>query len=74
LLLAVIAAALATLVAAGAGWPVLAGAAGAGLVISLGIVVGRDAGRSRRERAWDLEALGVGLLAVAWLAGIPLTS
>ena len=72
LLLAVIAAAITTLAAAGAGAPVLAAAIGAGLVICLGIVVGRDAGRSRRERAWELEAVGVGLLAVAWLAGIPL--
>ena len=47
-------------------------ATGAGLVIGLGIVVGRDLAPSRRERAWELEAVGVGLLAVAWLAGIPL--
>ncbi len=72
LLLAVIVAAIATLAAAGAGGPVIAAATGAGLVIGLGIVVGRDPGLSRRERAWELEAVGVGLLAVAWLAGIPL--
>lgn len=42
---------------------------GAGLVIGLGVVVGRRGGASRRERAWELEAIGVGLLAAAWLAG-----
>lgn len=74
LLLAVVVAAIATLIAAGAGGGVLAAAAGASLLICLGIGIGRDAARSGRERAWELEAVGVGLLAVAWLAGIPLAS
>ena len=34
--------------------------AGAWLVIGLGIAVGRDGGAARRERAWELEAVGVG--------------
>jgi 4-hydroxybenzoate polyprenyltransferase len=72
LLLVVVVVALATLAAAGAQVAVLAAAGVAGLVIAVGVIVGRDAGRSGRERAWELEAVGVGLLAIAWLAGIPL--
>ena len=72
LLLLVVVVALATLAAAGAQVPVLGAAGVAGLVIAVGVVVGRSAGRSGRERAWELEAVGVGLLAIAWLAGIPL--
>ena len=54
--------------------PVLAavGAVGASLVIGLGVALGRAGDAARRERAWELEAVGVGLLAAAWLAGIPL--
>jgi len=71
LLLVVVIAAIATMAATAA--PVeLAAAAVAGLVIGGGVVAGRDAGRVGRERAWELEAVGVGLLAIAWLAGIPL--
>jgi 4-hydroxybenzoate polyprenyltransferase len=72
LLLVVVVAALATLVVAGAQPFVLAAAAVAGLVIGVGVGVGRGAGRSGREGAWELEAVGVGLLAIAWLAGITL--
>jgi 4-hydroxybenzoate polyprenyltransferase len=72
LLLVVVVVALATLAAAGAQIAVLGAAGVAGLVIAAGVVVGRVAGRSGRERAWELEAVGVGLLAIAWLAGIPL--
>ena len=42
---------------------------GAGVVIGLGASVGRRGDATRRERAWELEAIGVGLLAAAWLAG-----
>ena len=72
LLLVVVVLAIATLVAAGAQVAVLGAAGVGGLVIASGVVVGRDAGRPERERAWELEAVGVGLLAIAWLAGIPL--
>ena len=47
-------------------------AVGASLVIGLGVALGRRGDAARRERAWELEAVGVGLLAAAWLAGIPL--
>ena len=73
LLLGVVVAALATMLsgAAGAAEVVTAGIAAAVLVVSLAI--GRVADPGRRERAWELEALGLALLAVAWLTGLPLT-
>jgi 4-hydroxybenzoate polyprenyltransferase len=37
-------------------------------VICVGVIVGRSADSGRRERAWELEAVGVGLLAASWLA------
>jgi 4-hydroxybenzoate polyprenyltransferase len=45
---------------------------GAAAVIAGGLALGRDRGASpaRRERAWEVEAVGVALLAAAWLAGI----
>jgi len=48
------------------GWLALVGAC---VVIGLGVLIGRRGDASRRERAWELEAIGVGLLAAAWLAG-----
>ena len=50
----------------------LVAAIGASLVIATGIAIGRRGDAARRERAWELEAVGVGLLAAAWLAGVPL--
>jgi 4-hydroxybenzoate polyprenyltransferase and related prenyltransferases len=71
LLSCVVVAAIATLAASGASPVASAAAIGAGLVIGLGVLVGRGGDRVRRERAWELEAVGVGLLAMAWLAGGP---
>ena len=48
----------------------LAAAVGAGAVIGLGVVAGLRRGRRRRQRAWEIEAVGLGLLAAAWLAGV----
>jgi 4-hydroxybenzoate polyprenyltransferase len=44
----------------------------AGAVIVIGLAIGHGPGASpaRRERAWEMEAVGVALLAAAWLAGI----
>lgn len=69
----VIVAAIITLAAAGGVSPaaVLA-AAGAAVLIAVGVVIGRTGDRVQRERAWELEAVGLGVLAVAWLAGIRL--
>ena len=53
--------------------PVIAALA-AGLIITGGIALGRRGDALRRERAWECEAVGVGLLAAAWLAGVPLAS
>jgi 4-hydroxybenzoate polyprenyltransferase len=50
----------------------IAGALGATVVIGTGIALGRRGDAARRERAWELEAIGVGLLAAAWLASVPL--
>jgi 4-hydroxybenzoate polyprenyltransferase len=71
LLVAVVGTAVVTLAMTGeaAAWT-RALALGAGVVIGAGIVLGWTGGSARRERAWELEAVGLGLLAVAWLAGI----
>jgi 4-hydroxybenzoate polyprenyltransferase len=42
---------------------------GAAIVVLAGVALGRGASAPRRERAWEVEAVGVALLAVAWLAG-----
>ena len=72
LLAVVVAAAIVTLAAGGAAPGPIAAEIGSAFVIGLGVVVGRDASSARRERAWELEAVGVGLLAAAWLSGVPL--
>jgi 4-hydroxybenzoate polyprenyltransferase len=72
LLALVVVLAMATLVAGTAGPLAMLGAVGAGLVIALGVALGRRADSVRRERAWELEAVGVALLAAAWLAGTTL--
>ncbi len=79
LLVAVVGVAWLTLVAGTAGQgaigrqAAIAGALAATVVIAAGIALGRRGDPARRERAWELEAIGVGLLAAAWLAGVPLT-
>ena len=52
--------------------PAAAGTIGASLVIVLGMGwdLGPRASPARRERAWEIEAIGVALLAAAWLAGV----
>jgi 4-hydroxybenzoate polyprenyltransferase len=48
--------------------PLTAGVvAAAGLVPLGGVALGHRADAARRERAWQVEAIGLGLLAVAWL-------
>jgi 4-hydroxybenzoate polyprenyltransferase len=44
--------------------------AAAAAVVVLGAVWGRGGDPVRRERAWEIEAVGVGLLAAAWLVGV----
>jgi 4-hydroxybenzoate polyprenyltransferase len=42
----------------------------ASLVIAVGAGLGRRSDPRRRERAWEIEAIGAALLGVAWLAAI----
>lgn len=72
LLAVVVGLAFATLLARAAPPAALLGAIGAGLTVGLGVLLGRRADSARRERAWELEAVGVALLAAAWLAGTTL--
>jgi 4-hydroxybenzoate polyprenyltransferase len=74
LLAGVVAAALVTLVRGEASAGTIAVAAGAGVLIAVGSGLGRRGDGARRERAWQLQAIGVALLAAAWLAGIELAS
>lgn len=60
----------ASLIASGA--PTLAvGAADAAIALTMiGLALGRSRLPSSRERGWEVQAIGLGALAVAWLAGI----
>ena len=74
LLAVVVGAAVVTLMLASATTGALAVAVGAGVLVAIGVAVGRSGDSARRERAWQLEAIGIGLLAAAWLAGMDLAS
>jgi hypothetical protein len=50
------------------GWTLAALISGG--VVGIGIAIGRGGAGARLERAWELEAIGCGLLAAAWLAGL----
>jgi 4-hydroxybenzoate polyprenyltransferase len=52
--------------------PSLAVAASIGAVLPLGVgvVLGRTSSAAQRERAWEMQAIGVALLAAAWLWGV----
>ena len=69
LLVVVVVVAVASLVVAGVAPAAVGLTLAAGLVVVGGIVVGRSGTPERRERAWELEAAGIGLLATVWLAG-----
>jgi 4-hydroxybenzoate polyprenyltransferase len=69
LLVAVAAIALVTLLAWGAPAAAILGACAGSAIIGIGIDAGRDDRPARLERAWELQAVGVGILAAAWLAG-----
>ena len=74
LLGAVVGVAWVTLGFAGASALQLAGAAVASAGVALGVVFGRSGNPQRLERAWELEAVGVGVLAAVWLAAAGLAS
>ena len=48
----------------------LIGLAGSAVIIVLGLLLGRDASTRRRQRGWELQTIGTGLLAAAWAAGL----
>ncbi len=62
--------ALGSLLVTGAGPLALAGAVVGVVVISVGTWLGRDDDATRRERAWEAQAVGIAVLAAAWLAGM----
>ncbi len=62
--------ALGSLLVTGAGPLGLAGAVVGVVVISAGTWLGRDDDAARRERAWEAQAVGIAVLAAAWLAGM----
>ncbi len=72
LLLGVDGVALGSLWLSGDDAPAMIGALGASMLLVSGIAWARnrDASAVRRERAWEIEAIGVALLAAAWLAGM----
>jgi 4-hydroxybenzoate polyprenyltransferase len=62
-----------------AGWLVSAGqgsaasvvvVAAGGIVVLLGLILGRTAGAARRERGWQVQAVGVAVVAIGWVAGV----
>lgn len=69
LLGAVVIVAIGSLVVRSGASAALVGVIGAAVVIIGGLVWGRDEAVGKRERGWEAEAIGVALLAAAWLAG-----
>ena len=68
----VVAVAIATLLSARPGAVPLLGAAAAVVMVAAGLVVGRSDDAVLRERAWEVQAVGVAVLAGSWIAGVPL--
>jgi len=72
LLAAVVVVALVSLLSRGVAPLPLVGAIAAAAVIAIGVGWAHSSSTSaaRRERAWEIQAIGVALLAAAWLAGV----
>jgi 4-hydroxybenzoate polyprenyltransferase len=70
----VVTAALVTLVRDDASMGAILVAGGAAVLIGVGSALGRRGDSARRERAWQVQAIGVGLLGAAWLAGMELAN
>lgn len=66
----VVAVALASLAGAGAALVALVVALAGAVGIAAGIVLARSTRPPERERGWELEAVGVAVLAVGWVLGI----
>lgn len=61
--------AIGTLVVVGGDAGALFGALAAAVLIGLGLALGLDDDPWRRARGWELQGVGIGLLAAAWLLG-----
>ncbi len=72
LLWAVLLVAYASLIAVAAPSLAIGGATVGSVIVAYAASMGRDAGPDRRQRMWELEAVGIAMLAVAWLVGIVL--
>ena len=59
-----------TMVTAGAPIATMLGAVAGIAVIGIGVDAGRNRSPRHLERAWEFDAIGVAMLAAAWLAGI----
>ena len=68
----VVGVAVVTLVAGSPGPIAVVAVASAGALIAAGLAAGRSLDAGRRERAWEIQAIGVALLAAGWLAGVSL--
>ena len=66
----VVAVALGSLWLTGAPSLTVAASIGAALLLSVGVVLGRTSSAGQRERAWELQAIGLALLATGWLWGV----
>jgi hypothetical protein len=66
----VVAVALVSMVALGGGGVGVVVAGAGGIVIGGGLTLGRSASAALRERGWELQATGVGLLAAGWVAAL----
>ncbi len=70
LLAVVVGVAVLSLAIGSAAWPPRAGVGAGGLIVGVGVDRLRSDRPERRELGWKLEAVGVGVLATAWLVGI----
>jgi 4-hydroxybenzoate polyprenyltransferase len=70
LLWAVLIVAYASLIAVSAHSLAIGGATVGSVLVAYAASMGREGGPERRQRMWELEAVGIAMLAVAWLAGI----
>lgn len=49
-------------------WPALLAALG---LLAAGVVLGAGSSVARRQRAWEVQAIAIGVLAAVWLAAVP---
>jgi ABC-type transport system involved in cytochrome c biogenesis permease subunit len=49
-------------------WPALLVALG---LLGAGVILGVGSSVARRQRAWEVQAIAIGVLAAVWLAAVP---